>query len=264
MTRSESAGGEKAPAARKGLPRHYYTPRPVRDVDGLTRRERDEFRDLVSGTAEVLIASGLLSAEMLPLPGKVGIAWRPDNGEPQPGGSWSWVPGYLEVRRRPDGSFCVVVTVSAEEQARRRAQLEGKEEADARAKMRRERDMRRAKGWLSEGDAAKRELASMFTSHEAFRNWYADRLYGLMEAHIGVLNECACLDGYDITQETTAEFLEELQEALDVVRDGSSVFNPAKRAARVQKLKATIAAEDDDFQPFLSKLVSERAEPSNG
>jgi hypothetical protein len=104
----------------------------------------------------------------------------------------------------------------------------------------------------------------MFTSHEAFRNWYADRLYRLMEGHIGVLNECACLDGYDISQETIAEFLEELQEALEVVRDGSSVFSPAKRAARIQKLKATIAAEDDDFQPFLSKLVSEQTGSSNG
>jgi hypothetical protein len=262
MAKSEApSGGEKSAGRR--IPRHYYTPQPVRDVEGMTRRQRDDRHDSVTGTGEVLIASGLLTADMLPLPGKCGIAWRPSNGKPEPGGSWYWVPGYLEVRRRPDGSFCAVVAVSHEEQARRRSEVARVAETDARARIRQERDRRRANGWPSEGDHAKRELAGMFTSHETFRHWYANRLYGAVETEIRLTNEHACLDGYDMSKDTLDEFMEELRDALEAVRHGSSVFSAAKRAGRVQELKARIAAEDDDFQPFLNKLVSEQTEDSD-
>jgi signal transduction histidine kinase len=248
----------------KKLPRHYYTPRPIRDIEGLTRRPRDERHDTITATAEALIASGVLTADMLPAPGKCGISWRPTDGKRERGGSWFWVPGYLEVKRRPDGSFTVILTVSREEQLRRGVREAQDSESEARAEIRRERDRRRAQGYLSEGDHAKRELASMFTSHETFSNWYVDHLYRSVESEIRLTNEHLCRDGFAMEQEALDEFLGELQEALDVLRHGASVFNAVKRATRVQELRAKIAAEDDDFRPFLDKLVSDRKESSHG
>jgi hypothetical protein len=127
--------GDSARDHRTGrkLPRHYYTPGPIRNVEGVTRSIRDERHDTLTGSAEALISAGVLTAEMLPAPGKCGISWRPSNRQPERGGSWFWVPGYVEVKRRPDGTFHVLLAVSDEEQAIRQA----KEEAETEERRRR-------------------------------------------------------------------------------------------------------------------------------
>ena len=106
----------------KSLPRHYYTPAAtINIVNGVDRKAYDTRRDVYSGTAEALEAAGVIHSAMLPAPGHVSIAWRPQGVKKEPGESWFWVPGYVNLQRQRDGTYRALFTVSREEQASRAA-----------------------------------------------------------------------------------------------------------------------------------------------
>lgn len=115
---------------------HYYTPAErIELVPGVKRQRglaKPTSTDTYSGTGETLERSGLLCKEMLPAPGRVNISWRPSNIRKEGGESFYYVPGYMTIWRRPDGTFRVDLTVSREEQAARKAHAEAIEERERR------------------------------------------------------------------------------------------------------------------------------------
>ena len=114
---------------------YYNAPTAIKDVSGVAKKKGDyyEWSDLYSGTAEALIAAGLLPADLFPgQPGRniTAQAYRPVGVERQHNKQgWHRVPGYMNVARTASGKFQIRLTVSREEQERREAL---REEDDAR------------------------------------------------------------------------------------------------------------------------------------
>lgn len=115
---------------------HYYTPAErIELVPGVKRQRglaNPTSTDTYSGTGEALERSGLLCKEMLPAPGRVKISWRPSNIRKEGHESCPYVPGYMTIWRRPDGTFRADLTVSREEQAARKAHAKALEDEEAR------------------------------------------------------------------------------------------------------------------------------------
>ena len=115
------------PATKKARgPRgNYYTPpTAIKDVLGLTAKKGEYSDDFYSGSAEAIVAAGLLSMDLLPgQPGRnaASVAYRPVGGARMNDEHWHEVPGYLHVSRGGSGRFQVLLTLSREERARRAA-----------------------------------------------------------------------------------------------------------------------------------------------
>lgn len=94
--------------------RYYeYTPGAIRhDVPGLVHKRLDSERDLFAGTGDVLLAAGVVTADMFPAAGRGKIAWRPAGEKAEGSPTWT-APGYLELRKLPDGRFSATLTVRA-------------------------------------------------------------------------------------------------------------------------------------------------------
>jgi hypothetical protein len=104
----------------------YYKPAgEIRSVPGVVCRQADVC-DCYTGDAESLVAAGLASRDMFPgQPGRPAAtaAYRPLLDKAELGGSWRDTPGYIEISRRPNGTFRVCLTVGYDEQKRRRQLL---------------------------------------------------------------------------------------------------------------------------------------------
>jgi hypothetical protein len=233
----------------------FYTPQSITLVAGVTHKRLDDRSDVYAGEGEALERSGLLESDMLPAEGHCSVSWRPV-GEQQHGKWAEYEPGYMKITRYPAGGYRVYLTVSREEQERRAAETERKNKEWERKCEQRKQQERACSGIPTEGQHAQRELGRMFKSHAVFRQWYADHLYRSVASEIKATNERLCRDGYDMAEETLDAFMDELADALSVLREGASVFNAKKRAARVEILRARIAAEDDKFQPFMDRLLA--------
>ena len=118
-----------APKRGPGKRGNYYDPpKAIKTVPGVELK-RGERSDFYTGTADALIASGLVTMDMLPgQPGRgiSNIAYRPRGQTPVGGAGWSFVPGYMTIYRSVSGVFRVALVVSREERARREADREGK------------------------------------------------------------------------------------------------------------------------------------------
>lgn len=106
--------------------RRRYLPPPtvIKEVPGVVRTRHGLRADSFVGTAESLTAAGLLPSDKFP--GQPGMpvsraTFRPIGFHAKGNCGWSGAPGYMEVFRRPDGKFRIVMTVSTEEQEARRA-----------------------------------------------------------------------------------------------------------------------------------------------
>ena len=51
-----------------------------------------------------------------------------------------------------------------------------------------------------------------------------------------------------------ADFFEAVDDAVDLLRHGSSVFSQQERAKYISKLRAQMAKGDESFKPFLSRV----------
>lgn len=104
---------------RKG--RYYEPPVVIKEVAGLAREEVGNTSVFI-GSAEEIAEAGLLPRWMLPgQPGQpsTSVALRP-TGER----SEEWIhfePGYMQVFRRPNGQFRIVLNVDREERSKRQA-----------------------------------------------------------------------------------------------------------------------------------------------
>jgi hypothetical protein len=93
--------------------RHYYTPCQVKLVPGVSHK-RGTYDDTYGGKAEDLVASQILTADMLPPDGAKSISWHPEGDR--------FGAGYLVVHRRTrPGMFTVEVHCGREETELRRA-----------------------------------------------------------------------------------------------------------------------------------------------
>lgn len=105
---------------------NFYTPAStIREVPGVKRRPVGTRKDSYTGSAEGLVATGLLTVDMLPgQPGRpVGcVTYKPHRGR-------YGLPGYLTVTVAGVGRYRAVLCVSLEERERRE-----KQEAAAKAR----------------------------------------------------------------------------------------------------------------------------------
>ena len=107
--------------------RFYEPPVAVKSVAGLVR---EDFGDtsVFTGSHEAIAEAGLLPTWMLPgQPGQPGqpatsVALRPFGERSEE--YVHFEPGYMQVFRRPNGMFRIVLNVSREERVRRRAERE--------------------------------------------------------------------------------------------------------------------------------------------
>ncbi|MBN9425656.1 MAG: hypothetical protein J0H09_04035 [Burkholderiales bacterium] len=91
------------------------------DVQVVYRTARS---DVYVGTAQALIAAGIIAAEQLPKPGTHMASYLPDgrrSGRGTAKGAYN-LEGFRRVSPRAKGRYQVVVTVSEEEQKRRQAE----------------------------------------------------------------------------------------------------------------------------------------------
>ena len=114
--------------------RCYTPPTVIHEVPGLARSARNDLADEYIGSAEAIVASGLVRADQLPgqpgLPLTV-VTYRPE-GTTRADGYYHSLPGYIQISRRLDGQLRVVFNVDAEERTRREAVTQQREdEADA-------------------------------------------------------------------------------------------------------------------------------------
>lgn len=104
---------------------YYNPPGPINDVPGIVTKKGEWECDFYSGTAEALVAAGLLTGDLFPgQPGRntTSQAYRPAGVKRQHNNQgWHHVPGYMTVTRTASGKFQIRLTVSQEEQARRQA-----------------------------------------------------------------------------------------------------------------------------------------------
>ena len=110
---------------------YYDPPTHIKDVPGVTRRAIETietYLDEYSGTAEALAEAGLLSLAQFPgMPGQnsVSAELRPRGIEWKGRGT----PGHMRVCRQLSGQYRILLTVSADAQARRRGKKEAAEKA---------------------------------------------------------------------------------------------------------------------------------------
>lgn len=116
-------------------PTRYYEPARITPHERVVRRERGWWSDIYTGTAEDLIAAGVIQSNMVPA--NVSATWRPRGLKVEPWGEnhrgVHLVPGYMNITLRPDGRLTVVLTVGeVEQQRRRRIEKKQAEEREAR------------------------------------------------------------------------------------------------------------------------------------
>lgn len=109
--------------------RYYDQPDTIKAVEGVLHKRVSNRADTYSGCSEALVAAGLLPMECFP--GQPGMplsraTFRPRGVKKGHRQAWFTVPGYMEVTRRPNGSFLIALTVSAEERAVREAEREAR------------------------------------------------------------------------------------------------------------------------------------------
>lgn len=104
---------------------NYYTPGILRlDVPGLQKHASNESLcfDCFIGDMGTLVSAGLATPDMFPgqegRPGAT-VSYRPTGAWVKH--SWFRVPGYMTIRTRPDERFHISLTVSLDEQERRKA-----------------------------------------------------------------------------------------------------------------------------------------------
>ncbi|MCG3189298.1 MAG: hypothetical protein LKCHEGNO_01618 [Burkholderiaceae bacterium] len=122
--------GSEATTRKTRVDRRYYTPPTViRRVDGVLVVRKHNVK-LYSGSAEAILATGLVAADMLPgQPGVplTGVCYYPLGVEQR---DYSHrIPGRMEIRRQASGRIQVALTVSLEEQIRRDEEEQCKPEA---------------------------------------------------------------------------------------------------------------------------------------
>jgi hypothetical protein len=113
--------------------RYYTPPTSIVPVQGVTISSHEDV-DEYAGTKAALVAAGLLASDQFPgepgLPAGT-VRYRP-HGASRENGWLHTQPGYMTVYRRLDGTFRIVLTVSADEKRRRernRVATEGSERA---------------------------------------------------------------------------------------------------------------------------------------
>lgn len=100
---------------------NYYTPREVKLVPGVSHKS-DPYSDTYDGKAEDLVASNIVTADMLRSVGVCSKNWRAE-------GKGSYGGSMMIMRRRRPGMFTVTVRCSREEATKRQAPAEPKPEA---------------------------------------------------------------------------------------------------------------------------------------
>jgi hypothetical protein len=226
---------------------NYYVPsnEPIRLVPGVKYQRWSGTRDVYIGEADALVQSQVVQHHMFPALGHCAIAWRAQ-GAKQPGQSAHWEPGFTTIRRMPTGTaWRVEVVVSELEQQARAAATERKRAQDPDVQKRASNAVK----------AVKNSLADLPSNHQEFRDKFAERLYMFVVAGRPAVAECLAGSGYSLDQDTWTAFLESFSEALGAITEGASTFDAAKRAAYVAKLRASIAAQDEQFKPFMESLL---------
>lgn len=195
--------------------------------------------DGYEGTAEQLIATGLIRNDQLPgqpdRP-KTTTYFAPD-GEPIPySSSLRNEPRAVHIRKTSTRRFLAYINVSAEE-VERRAGLT--------------RDRRKAEG---EADRARRSLEKMPQSVKAFRTELLRQMRGMVGVCLTMAAEPE-FHGYSLDSEALEEIHASFDAVVEAVVAAKINFDPARHAAVQQGYRATIAKADIGFQAKVSELT---------
>lgn len=223
----------------------FYEPGTIKPHPRVKHKQLDSRSDEYVGQGTDLVEAGVLNANMLPP--RISWSWRPAGVTREAGESVSYVPGYITVTKVPERGFRVVLTVSREERAARRKEAERKETEYEQQRI--------SPADKREAEHARRSLSNLTSSHEQFRSWYANFVARSIRNDIKCLNEHLCCEGFTMSEETLAEFFEAVGEAVDLLRHGTSVFRQQERNAYINELRARLAKGDEDFKPFLSRIL---------
>ncbi len=111
-----------------GVKTKYYSPTAIRPVPGV-KVEKMTYADYYTGTRDALVASGVATADMFPgQPGRqiVSATYRP-HGTCRGDQPFWRVPGHLNIRRNPSGTYVARVAVADDVREAREAKAEARE-----------------------------------------------------------------------------------------------------------------------------------------
>jgi hypothetical protein len=226
---------------------HYYTPaKRIAITAGVKHRPLDSRADIYAGTADALVASDILRTDMLPADGRGSLSWRPTGVEREQGQSWCYVPGYLQVSRHFADGFRVIVAVSREEQAIRKAEENRRHE-------------QRMREWNAENAKREAELAAMpqpvrgSKTEEDFR--YVARIFSASLRRYLIEGFG---DGGPFSYALDDDDREAVGDALDyidgVVASGTLAIDRAKTTQVAMQQKGDEARADKPLQMFLATV----------
>lgn len=227
----------------------------------IVKSEEKDYDEYV-GTAEDLIAAGLVKAEQFPPEGKQGISYL--NGEAVPR-RCRVDETFMRVGRRNDvdAPWSVRIGLAHGELAKRRAEANEKkraERAERAARWAAENHEKDLKERAEEALRAKRRLKQMPVSDLDFRR---QSVKNIREMAFGVflkrLDEENGWHGYRFSTETKESALMAVDAIVEALMQGDVIFNAELHAQIVAKHQAVIRTADPQFEAQLKALTTPNA-----
>lgn len=207
---------------------------------GVKRFEEGRY-DRYIGTADALIAAGLVESHQLPGQlgnGKCMVSFLPDGSRIRKGSTAGHTPGSLRVRRCGK-KFEVTVVVDDRVREERHAKLLAAHERESAYEEAKER--------------AERELASMPHSTEAYRGLAIDLADAMFVAFTKSLGPRE-YHGYSYEPATIRAFQAAVRRLYMVLRSGRVIFDQQRHDARIAAINTEVAK----FAPPGAKQITER------
>lgn len=206
---------------------------------GIARKEMS-YCDVFTGSAEALIAAGLVDQHQLPGEpgrGKMMASYLPDGAPAKKGdGKSRFMPGYTKIERNGK-TFKVYVTVDEAEHSRR---------------LERFRDEHHKRAEFERAQAkAQKHADELPKSHEAYREQQARYLGWLEGAAEAVLSTSG---GYSFDADTADNVRVLVGAIRQAIAEGRTQFRQADLDAQIAEIRAKARSADPDFARFLGRL----------
>jgi hypothetical protein len=236
---------------------------PKFDLKGtsITKTEEKDYDEYI-GTAEDLIAAGLVKSEQFPPEGKWAVSYLDGVVMPR---RCRMDETYLRVGQRidVDSPWSVRIGLPRGELAKRRAEANEKnriERAERAARWAAERNAEELKERAKEAERAKRALKQLPGSA---RDFIRQKIDAFREMSAGVslkgLDEPRAFHGYRFSTETMESALLALDAVVEVLLQGEVIFEADRHAKIVSEHQAVIRAADPQFEKQLKALTRPNA-----
>jgi hypothetical protein len=232
----------------------------------IVKNEAKDFDEYI-GTADDLIAAGLVKLDQFPPEGKGGVSYL--NGEVVLG-RCRIDETFLRVGRRNDvdAPWFVRIGLACGELAKRRAEANEKnrvKRSERTARWAAERAAEDLKQRTEQAERAKRALGQMPASERDFVRQKIDT-FREMSAQVSLkgLDEPRTFHGYRFSSETMEAALMALDAVVEVLLQGEVIFEADRHAQIVAEHRAVIRAADPLFERQLKALTTPNASVLEG